>query len=96
MAEHQLPKLNTGVRFPSPAPKTASIKGYLPFLYFFAFYSRLAFLSSTRRPLANSRPAPDGSPSPLSLRDISPHRGESPFTREPITIRVPRLINKIH
>lgn len=21
MAEHQLPKLNTGVRFPSPAPK---------------------------------------------------------------------------
>ena len=31
----------------------------------------------------NSRPAPDGSPSPLSLRDISPHRGESPFTREP-------------
>ena len=46
MAEHQLPKLNTGVRFPSPAPKTASIKGYLPFLYFFTFYSRLAFLSS--------------------------------------------------
>ena len=30
-----------------------------------------------------SQPAPDGSPSPLSLRDISPHRGESPFTREP-------------
>ena len=27
--------------------------------------------------------APDGSPSPLSLRDISPHRGVSPFTREP-------------
>ena len=53
MAEHQLPKLNTGVRFPSPAPKTASIKGYLPFLYFFAFYSRLAFLSSTRRPLTS-------------------------------------------
>ena len=46
MAEHQLPKLNTGVRFPSPAPKTASIKGYLPFLYFFAFYSSLALLSS--------------------------------------------------
>ena len=62
--------------------------------YFFAFYSRLAFLSSTRRPLANSRPAPDGSPSPLSLRDISPHSGESPFTREPI--RVLRLINKIY
>ena len=37
MAEHQLPKLNTGVRFPSPAPKTASIKGYLPFLYFSHF-----------------------------------------------------------
>ena len=25
--------------------------------------------------------APDGSPSPLSLRDISPHCGESPFTQ---------------
>ncbi len=25
--------------------------------YFFAFYSRLAFLSSTLSPLANSRPA---------------------------------------
>ena len=62
--------------------------------YFFAFYSRLAFLSSTLSPLVNSRPAPDGSPSPLSLRDISPHRGESPFTREPI--RVLRLINKIY
>ena len=37
MAEHQLPKLNTGVRFPSPAPKTASIKGYLPFLTFSHF-----------------------------------------------------------
>ena len=37
MAEHQLPKLNTGVRFPSPAPKTASIKGYLSFLYFSHF-----------------------------------------------------------
>ena len=31
----------------------------------------------------DTRPAPDGSPSPLSLRDISPHCGESPFTREP-------------
>ena len=30
-----------------------------------------------------SQPAPNRSPSPLSLRDISPHRGESPFTREP-------------
>ncbi len=30
-----------------------------------------------------SQPAPDGRESPLSLRDISPHRGESPFTREP-------------
>ena len=32
----------------------------------------------------------------MSLRDISPHRGESPFSREPITIRVPRLVNKTH
>ena len=31
-----------------------------------------------------SQPATDGRESPLSLRDISPHRGESPFTREPI------------
>ena len=37
MAEHQLPKLNTGVRFPSPAPKTASIKGYLSFFTFLHF-----------------------------------------------------------
>ena len=43
-----------------------------------------------------SQPAPDGSPSPLSLRDISPHCGESPFTREPITIRVLCLVNKTH
>ena len=34
-------------------------------------------------PQSSSMTAPDGSPSPLSLRDISPHRGESPFTREP-------------
>ena len=27
--------------------------------------------------------APDGRESPLSLRDISPHRGESPYLREP-------------
>ena len=48
MAEHQLPKLNTGVRFPSPAPKTASIKGYLPFLYFSHFtLVSLFFLRST-------------------------------------------------
>ena len=26
-----------------------------------------------------SQPAPDGSPSPLSLRDISPHRGNHPL-----------------
>ena len=31
-----------------------------------------------------SQTAPDGSLSPLLLRDISPHRGESPFTRESI------------
>ena len=50
MAEHQLPKLNTGVRFPSPAPKTASIKGYLPFLYFshFTHVSLLFRLPSIR------------------------------------------------
>ena len=34
-------------------------------------------------PQSSSMTAPDGSPSPLSLRDISPHCGESPFTREP-------------
>ena len=33
-----------------------------------------------------SQPAPDGRESPLSLRDISPRRGESPFTREPFDI----------
>ena len=32
MAEHQLPKLNTGVRFPSPAPKKeSSLCGCFPF-----------------------------------------------------------------
>lgn len=67
MAEHQLPKLNTGVRFPSPAPKTASIKGYLPFFTFSHFtlvsfffrlpvarspnYSLFTFLSSLNSPL---------------------------------------------
>ena len=30
-----------------------------------------------------SQPAPDGRESPLSLRDISPHCGESPYLREP-------------
>ncbi len=30
-----------------------------------------------------SQTAPDGRESPLSLRDISPHRGESPYLREP-------------
>ena len=45
MAEHQLPKLNTGVRFPSPAPKTASIKGYLPFFTFrILLSSRFSFV----------------------------------------------------
>ena len=45
MAEHQLPKLNTGVRFPSPAPKTASIKGYLPFFTFHILLSsRFSFV----------------------------------------------------
>lgn len=58
MAEHQLPKLNTGVRFPSPAPKNGKYPLMLVVFYFFAFYSRLAFLSSTLSPLANSRPAP--------------------------------------
>lgn len=67
MAEHQLPKLNTGVRFPSPAPKTASIKGYLPFFTFSHFtlvsfffrlpvarspnYSLFTFLSSLNSPI---------------------------------------------
>ena len=67
MAEHQLPKLNTGVRFPSPAPKTASIKGYLPFFTFSLFtlvslflrlpivrsllYSLFTFLSSLNSPI---------------------------------------------
>ena len=47
---------------------------------------QLPFQGSLNNPSVCSRcsqSAPDGSPSPLSLRDISPHRGESPFTREP-------------
>ena len=68
MAEHQLPKLNTGVRFPSPAPKTASIKGYLPFLYFSHF--TLVFPQSAhfiiRRSLFSLR-----STSPLLQRKVS-------------------------
>ena len=30
MAEHQLPKLNTGVRFPSPAPSIAAPRRFIP------------------------------------------------------------------
>ncbi len=32
--------------------------------------------------LPTANPPPNRCPSPLSLRDISPHRGESPFIRE--------------
>lgn len=35
MAEHQLPKLNTGVRFPSPAPKCRKTRSYLNCGFFF-------------------------------------------------------------
>ena len=42
-------------------------------------------------PQSSAMTAPDGSPSPLSLRDISPHCGESPFTREPFDISPHRV-----
>ena len=47
--------------------------------------SQLPLQGSLNNPSVCSRcsqPAPDGSPSPLSLRDISPHCGESPNLRE--------------
>ena len=50
------------------------------------FSKKIDFKKKVLRCLIPQSPAvtaPDGSPSPLSLRDISPHRGESPFTREP-------------
>ena len=42
------------------------------------------FVASVSIPpsLPTANPPPNRCPSPLSLRDISPHRGESPFTRE--------------
>ena len=48
--------------------------------------SQLPLQGSLNNPSVCSRcsqPAPDGSPSPLSLRDVSQHRGESPYLREP-------------
>ena len=50
---------------------------------------QLPFQGSLNNPSVCSRcsqPAPDGSPSLLSLRDISPHCGESPFSREPFVV----------
>ena len=47
---------------------------------------QLPFQGSLNNPSVCSRcsqPAPDGRESPLSLRDISPHCGESPYLREP-------------
>ena len=42
------------------------------------------FVASALIPLSlpTANPPPNRCPSPLSLRDISPHRGESPVTRE--------------
>ena len=50
------------------------------------FLKKIDFKKKVLRCLIPQSPAvtaPNGSPSPLSLRDISPHCGESPFTREP-------------
>ena len=41
--------------------------------------------------LPTANPPPNRCPSPLSLRHISPHRGESPFTREAYRLHLLRL-----
>ena len=51
------------------------------------------FVASASIPpsLPTANPPPNRCPSPLSLRHISPHRGESPFTREAYRLHLLRL-----
>lgn len=52
MAEHQLPKLNTGGSIPLTCSKNGKYHLMLVVFYFFTFYSRLAFF---RLPVVRSR-----------------------------------------